>query len=215
MMTLARLSDASSEPIREAHQLRVLNSTMRNEIFDSVSAGRCTVAELAYQLGRPADALYFHIRKLLQAGLIKEVGRSKTNGRDGALYGLATDRRIGYDPRDPVNVRLVTAMVAAILRVALRDFKSGFDQRVAVVTGTRRNLWAGRGNTWLTPTELEEVNDLIQQVRHYLNRPRREGTSLHAFSWVLAPVERREPLAPTPAKQAPVPPAQGRKPCDT
>ena len=65
---------SQGSPIAEPRQIRALASPVRQDILDAVVAiGPCTVAELAAALGKPPDAMYYHIRRLLAVRLLVEV----------------------------------------------------------------------------------------------------------------------------------------------
>ena len=54
--------------------LTALVSTVRQEIVDTVEAlgGDAAVADIAAQLGRPADGIYYHLRRLVDGGVLRE-----------------------------------------------------------------------------------------------------------------------------------------------
>src|SRR4029077_13640061 len=73
--------------IRSEKQLAVLASAQRQEIVDVLAErGTVSVAELAATLGRPADALYFHLRALVAAGLVQRAGDRASGTRRGKLF---------------------------------------------------------------------------------------------------------------------------------
>ena len=49
------------------------------------------LVELADQLGRPADALYYHVKTLLGVGLLIEAGTAGEGRSEGAVYRLPGD----------------------------------------------------------------------------------------------------------------------------
>jgi len=161
--------------IEQPEQIEVLNSPVRQEIVDSVAVrGPCSVAELAEELGVPADSLYYHVRKLVRAGLLIEHGTRKTDRREEAIYKLPADKiRLRYNLDDPVNMHLISRTVASMLRVTERSFTEGTTSDEAVIEGPLRNLWAGRYKVWLTEDELHEVNQLILRLRELGGRPKR------------------------------------------
>jgi len=178
--------------IDDPGQLGLLTSAARQAIFDGFQAlGACSVADLARELGVPADALYYHVRKMVKAGLLVEQGTRGTARRDEAVYALASpNMRVRYDASDPENVRLLGKAVSAMLQTTQRDFRDGFTPARAVVDGDGRNLWAARLTAWLTEEELGEVNALLERLRDLLRTPRRPGPrQLYAVTWVLAPKE--------------------------
>ena len=78
--TLRRKQEISSP-----RQILVLASPVRQDILDTVAAaGPCSVADLARLLGMPADGLYYHIRSLSLAGLLKLTSAKGKRGRGEA-----------------------------------------------------------------------------------------------------------------------------------
>ena len=83
-------SRAKRHVIRSQKQLAVLASAPRLEIVDILAdAGTLSVAELAAVLERPADALYFHLRALLRAGLVRRTGFRYRGRRKRRSFGLS------------------------------------------------------------------------------------------------------------------------------
>src|ERR1051325_732349 len=106
--------------VRSPRQLAALAAAARQEIVDVLEQlGTVSVAELAATLGRPADALYFHLRALTRAGLVRRSGSRARPGGSEALYcTVAPELRLHYDPDDAVNREAVSAIVASMLRLA-------------------------------------------------------------------------------------------------
>lgn len=179
--------------IADPKQIRALASPVRQEVVDTVQAlGPCSVAEIAAELGRPADGLYYHVRALLRVGLLVEAGERSAGRRCERLYATPSGERgmqLRYAPGDPENVEAVTRVVGGMLRVTQRDFSVALRSGRVVVEGPRRDLWAARMKGWFSDAELEEVHDLLDRLRELLERPRRDdGQRLHALTFVLAPV---------------------------
>ena len=198
----------SSKPYRidRPAQIDLLASVMRQEIIDSVAAlGPCSTARMAEELGVAADALYYHIKLLVRAGLLEEQGTRRTKRRDERVYGLpGRSVFLHYDPEDPVNVELVSRTAASMLRAAERDFRAGFNPEMAAVEGATRNLWAARFKMWLTESELREVNALLERLREISERPRGAGADqLCTLTWALAPVEAQPVHRYSPSTESP------------
>ncbi|MGA2779183.1 MAG: helix-turn-helix domain-containing protein, partial [Steroidobacteraceae bacterium] len=94
--------------IDDARRIRVLGSPVRTELATTLQAlgGAATVAELAQRLGRSADGLYYHLRAMLVAGLLRE-----QSGAGGRRFSLATPGgqrvRLRYKPGATANARAV------------------------------------------------------------------------------------------------------------
>jgi DNA-binding transcriptional ArsR family regulator len=182
--------------VRDVAQIRALRSPLRQEILDKAQAlGPCSIADLARALGRPADGLYYHLRALLAAGLLRAAGERGEGRRREALFATAAEGDglwLAYDPEDPANAEAVSGAVGGMLRLTQRTFTAAFEPGT-VVAGPARELWAARLEGWLTPDEVAEVNALLQGLRAAVGRPRAEGRRLFALTCVLAPMAASEP----------------------
>jgi hypothetical protein len=184
--------------IADPTAITVLASPVRQELVDTVEAlgGAASIADLAEQLGRPADGLYYHVEILRRAGLlVAATGRRSRAGRSERRYG--TPARSGkklalvYQPGDPRNATAVRSVVGSMLRIARRDFDRALTAGVSV-DGPRRELWASRGTGWVSDGELLEINRLLIQVASYLRRPRGGPRQrLISLCYVLAPMAAR------------------------
>jgi hypothetical protein len=205
-----RRAAAPTVRLTDPSAIAVLASPVRQELFDTLEAlgGIATIADLAEQLGRPADGLYYHVELLRRAGLFvaAPVGRSRA-GRSERRYRLPVraGRQIGlgYRTRDPRNVAAVRSVVGGMLRIARRDFDRALAGDI-VVEGPRRELWAARGTGWVSDAELAAINRLLNRLAELLRRPRGgPRRRLISLCFVLAPMaarpKRRRPKRPGPA----------------
>lgn len=196
---------AQKKPLRgaveRANEIELLASPTRIELIDTLEAlgGEATVAELAAQLGRPADGLYYHLRQLAAGGLIDEEATA-----DGRRYRTRTRRgerlRLRYHPGVNANAKAVGRVAGSVLRVAGRDFSRAIADSEVIVEGPLRELWAARGKGWVGRSELAEINRLLLRLMALMQRPRTSSRDrLIALSWILAPVDakpaRRTPRA--------------------
>lgn len=172
-------------------EIDLLASPARIEIVDTLEAlgGEASVAELAAQLGRPADGLYYHLRQLTAGGLLEEEAAA-----DGRRYRLRTPRgerlRLRYKPGATANAKAVERVASSVLRIAGRDFARALADPDTVAEGEHRELWASRLKGWVGPAELAEINRILQRLGKLLHRPRTaERDRLVALSWILAPID--------------------------
>src|SRR5512142_835327 len=93
--------------IRDVRQIRLLASPVRQAIIDALeSSGPQSAAELATILGYSPDALYHHMRKLTDAGLVTVAKRPGGRGKRCAVFALKTTRtRLYYNPSSHQNRR--------------------------------------------------------------------------------------------------------------
>jgi DNA-binding transcriptional ArsR family regulator len=185
-------------------QLVALASAARQEIVDVLgSMGTVSVAELAVALGRPADALYFHLRVLTRVGLVRPAGERSRNGRREALFRVPADElRLRYNPRDPANRRRVTTIVGSMLRLGIRDFERAFRRLDVKVLGPQRELWALRKVSRLSPARVADINSLIEGLKNAVASPDAKGR-LYAITVLLTPLDRsRQTRKAEPAKRS-------------
>jgi len=177
--------------IENAAEIARLASPARIELIDTLEAlgGEASVAELAAQLGRPADGLYYHLRQLAEGGLLIE--ESTPEGRRYRTRMPRGERlRLRYRPGKTANAEAVGGVAASVLRVAGRDFSRALADPSSIVEGPLRELWAARNKGWVGDAELAEINKLLLRINALLRRARSPARDrLVALSWILAPVD--------------------------
>ena len=175
--------------VENADEIELLASPTRIELIDTLETlgGDASVAELASQLGRPADGLYYHLRQLAAAGLIIE--EATADGKRYRPRSRAEGLRLRYRPGATANAKAVGDVAASVLRIAGRDFKRALADPETRAEGPLRELWAARGKGWVGPTELAEINRLLTRLTTLLRRPRSATRDrLIVLSWILAPI---------------------------
>jgi DNA-binding transcriptional ArsR family regulator len=177
--------------IRQPKQLAALGSAARQELVDTLAGmGTVSVAELATALGRPADALYFHLRALQKAGLVRRAGYRTRGGRQEALFRTAaSELRLQYRPRDAANRAGVTRIVGSMLRLGTRDFTRAMLREDVAVSGAQRELWALRKAGRLSPGQLRRMNQAIRGLALSLSHSKGRGR-LYALTILLTPLDR-------------------------
>jgi DNA-binding transcriptional ArsR family regulator len=178
--------------ITQAPQLRALASSTRQEILDVLARlGRASVAEIAGTLGRPADGIYYHLRVLRRVGLVVADGERSGGGRMEALFRTrAPEMMLGYDTSPKGNAVAVTRIVASMLRLGIRDFRTAFVSGRVRVKGPGRELWALRTTGWLSPSAVADLNDRIQAMSRVVAKTHR-GERLYGITILLTPLDHR------------------------
>lgn len=173
---------ADSVRIERPGQVRALASPVRQEVVDALeAAGACTMAELAALVGRPADALYFHVRALMKVGLVVEAEPFKDGRHVAARYALAGERvQLAYDVP---HRALLPRVVAAAVRMSLREYAAALEEPAG-----RDDPRGGRHKGWLTASEAERARGLLEELCGLIRAGRpREGTRPYALAFVLGP----------------------------
>jgi hypothetical protein len=181
--------------VSDPRHVRVLASPARHELVDTLSAlgGTASVATLAEQLGRHADGLYYHLRVLCRAGLVQEIEGASGGGKQYRLAGTGrAPLRLAYRTGRKGNASALLDYVEGLLQVAQRDFTRALALPGIELGGERRQLWAARNKGWISVSDLEEVNRLLERLCSLTSRPRgKERDSLVSLAFVLAPSARK------------------------
>jgi DNA-binding transcriptional ArsR family regulator len=181
-----------SHAISRDDQLSALVSWARQELLDVLSRmGASSVTEIAATLGRPPDALYYHLRSLVRVGLVESAGFRRRAGREEALFRtVAPEIMIRYGPPSAARDRRLTGIVGSMLRLGARDYRRALDSPEVVVTGSRRELWALRTTGWLSPAQIATVNRNIHRLMGSVSKPRGRGR-LYGVTVLLTPLDHR------------------------
>ncbi len=170
----------------------------RLEIYESLQlAGPSSIADLALRLGRPADSLYYHVRKLLKIGVIEErVGQSPQRagpGPKGSVYSVvARMLDVELDPTSRTSRKAWAEGGAAVLRLAGRDYGKALESDRVRPEGSQRNLMIRRSKVRLDAAQLKELNQHLDALNDLLYK-RAENTEgeLHAVTLMMTHLEER------------------------
>ena len=146
--------------IRRAEQLVALASPVRCRIVDTLSAGGpSSVRQIAARLGRKPESLYYHIRALVDVGLVISKGKRRVGRRAEAVYQLVAPRLI-IDPRQRTTAYAdaLAETCATLLRLTARNYRATIDRGDFVLDGARRNLMVRRYIARLDRAGLARLN---------------------------------------------------------
>ena len=154
--------------ISDRAQLKALVSPVRQELIDLLArTGPASAAELGKLIRRPADGLYYHLRALQRAGLVSSAGRRVRSGRHEALFhSTHREPALRHDPSPGGNSPAVTAIVATMLRLGIRDFWKAFLEAAS--------------DPVVRPVFVEGTGDVAYEIGEYqvtLRNPQGGGTS--------------------------------------
>ena len=169
-------------------------SPLRQDILDAFTAiGPCSVKQIARQLGKPADSIYYHMRRLLEVGLLKVIGTRETTRRDEFIYDVPAEKlELCYDLGDPDNVDVVLRITSSMLRRAQKNFEQAVELESVKPTGPERNFRVMGGMLWLSKEDLREVNRHLNAILDLYGRPPAgKAHQLCAITSIISPVEPR------------------------
>jgi DNA-binding transcriptional ArsR family regulator len=184
-------STIDTRAIDDPALITLLASPVRQEIVDTLAAlgGDASVADLALQLGRHADGLYYHLKVLCKARLIVELDAASGDERRYRLAGDASQPlRLAYRVDDADHVAALRKFAHGLLQVAEKDFGEALAMPGVVLEGPARQLWAARNKGWLSQSELEEANALLERLCALMSQTRTtERSLLLSCTFALAP----------------------------
>ncbi len=178
-------------------QTGTLISPARLEIVEALSAlGPASARDVATHLGRPPGAVYHHVRRLEQAGLIAEVDTRRGPRRPEALYAPVADRlavAAGTGQSRSDN-RQALRTLQAVLRQTARDVDAGFARGPALLRG---RFYGVQLSSALTLREVKRVIRLLEQIeatlRHAKRSPGGRADDIYRWTSVLVPLGRKRP----------------------
>ena len=183
------ISTKKYHPVADNRSIAVLASPVRQEIVDTMAAlqGDASAAELAAELGRHADGLYYHLKLLVKAGLIVALDKADSEEQRYRLAGGGKlPLRLAYSPD---NAPALRKFVHGLAQVAQEDFSAALELDGVAMAGEARQLWAARNKCWLSRDELVKVNALLEQLCGIMSQPRTpERDQLVSCAFVLAPL---------------------------
>jgi DNA-binding transcriptional ArsR family regulator len=178
-------------------QLAALTSARRLDILDRLAAsGPSSVREFAGTIGMAPSAVYHHLRRLEQAGLVVEAGTRRVGRRVERVYRAAAPRmRLIRALAEPAHRKALRRIVTAMCRQMDRDFASALRRTDTRSNGKGRNLGFFRLVGAPGPRDLARINAHLAAVAEILWQAPAKAKSGRraaplALAWTLTPVGR-------------------------
>ena len=185
----------TSGEISAPEDIALLASGVRQELVDTLAAmgGEASVGELANELGRPMDGLYYHLEMLRKGGMVREnTDPDNVERRFRLASAKGAPLRVIYKPSVPGVTSALTKFSQQLLHIAGQDFTAALMLPGVQLSGPRRQLWISRNKGWMSDTDLEEVNALLLRLGELASQSRsNERGQLISLAFSLAPVQPR------------------------
>lgn len=151
--------------------------------------GPCTVSELAEHLGRSAESLYYHIRKLEAVGLIEPSESVVRNRREEIVYRLCADRiRLDLTNRSPSFIDALIKGTRTLIRYADRCLSLALCDSETVLTSQLRECRVVQVSKRLSKDQVKELNAKILELESYLEDiDANSGDKKYLITLVLSP----------------------------
>ena len=189
--TTAREERGRRHDLVEPAELRAIASPPRQRLVSAFEAlGDASVRELAAYLGRRPASLYFHLEKLMEAGLVVEVGSRPAAHRREQVYRLIARRlSLRGNLGDPEYGEALADLGRSIARASERDYVRAIEDGHAHLRGPQRNLALHHYHVHLRPRDRQRFVQLLDELADFCianNDPER-GAPL-SFTASLAPI---------------------------
>ena len=176
-----RRSKKKTRKMRRLDELRALRSPLRQDIVLVLeSVGPSSVAEIAERLGRSTHSLYYHVRQLERAGLVRTHEVRSTGRRDETVYalvskGLVIDQRQRSQP----FLEALGEMYSAALRRAERGLMRTLEEDLLRPPEEPRRSGVVTVNARLTPRGQKLLKQRLLELAETIEAeddPRGEAT---------------------------------------
>jgi DNA-binding transcriptional ArsR family regulator len=177
--------------ITDPRQLETITSARRQDILDRLAAyGPLSVRELAEHVGARPSALYHHLQRLIEVGLVVEAGSRIRRRKREQLYNTPSPQMRLLDAfADPRNAELMMEIVAAQSRQMIRDFRAGLSSPAAVAEGQFRTQAFFRLVGRPTPAQLARINACVLELIETMYQSNDPDSPLIALSLVMSPLD--------------------------
>lgn len=183
----------SSSILTEA-QRKALVSPARIEIVECIlHLGPQPVARIGKLLGRAPDSLYYHLKRLVKVGILKE-SRNADAGQRGETTYEATARGFHSecDPGDPESVEIERAGLGALLRLTERTYSRALGDPQVRTHGKQRDVEARRTRVYLDAKGRAELNRRVDELFEFLIQHATSTTGrATCVTMVLCPSDKR------------------------
>jgi len=151
--------------IRSPEQLKALRTPIRHRVLNAVlGLGRCSVAEIAERLEWKAESLYYHVKALMDAGLVRHAGQRATGGRSETIYeAVAADITLDLSNRSKEYLTAVRDVYRAALRATERDLEHALESE-REGHGPRVNTMLQRFNVRMSGADLRRLRAMLDEI---------------------------------------------------
>lgn len=166
----------ASQPLSDPRVLRAIAHPVRTRILDELSAsGPVRAADVARELGIPANQASFHLRQLAKYGLVERVEGADAREKPWRATALSTTWTAASD--DPEMRAAADHLDAVVIRRLYDRAMQWLGRRDADPPQWRSVTGPGDDLAYLTPEELGELSRRIDAlIDEY--RPRQADPSL-------------------------------------
>jgi hypothetical protein len=155
---------ANPLPLTDADAMRALAHPARIGLMVHLALeGAHTATECAPVVGLSPSACSYHLRQLARYGFVEQDQAAAANGRERPWRAVIISTKFGHSD-DPV-----VSMAAQLLRRSMEDYGQDVRRRYYAVEADyppewRTAAWTSNGVLYVTPAELIELREQIQEL---------------------------------------------------
>jgi DNA-binding MarR family transcriptional regulator len=102
-------------------------------------AEQASIAALAKRLGRTPHSLYYHVKLLERAGVVRIADTRRRGRRDERIWTLAGERiQVNATTRSPASIVKASKAIDAMLRLTSRELSAAVRRRRSAPTKSSR-----------------------------------------------------------------------------
>lgn len=185
------------QDLKDPARLRVLAAPLALQLLNALQGQReATAAELAEQVGRQREVVYYHLRRMVAAGIVRVTGQRATERRPVAVYRVsATDVRIDASDETADWREALERLYRSAIRALERDVSASVAAGHRPGGGARAEFQLMARRLRLDEEGLREMNALFATVSQAaLRRATARKGPVYSFAFALVPVvDRRRP----------------------
>ena len=185
--------------VRRARELDALVSPGRMELVDCLQAlGPATIAEIGASLARKPASLYYHVHRLVAAGLVRVKAKRSGARRPEVVYELAAQAiSVEGSLRSRRAARALTRAAAALLRRAAREYSRALEAWNDAGPERTPILFAARMNGPLPPASAQRVTRHVLAIQRIFQGARVAGRGRpFALTALMCPLDCDAPRRP-------------------
>jgi DNA-binding transcriptional ArsR family regulator len=177
--------------------IEALASPHRLEIVSALGeAEQASISDLARRLGRTPHSLYYHVKLLERAGVVRIADTKRRGRRDERIWTLAGERiALSVATRSPASIVKASKAIDAMLRLTSRELSAALRRR-AERPDEKQPLIGTRMKARLGGKALRRVLGLMEEIGRVVEDANRGAGSGRTFAvtLVLAPTEDKTTL---------------------
>ena len=183
--------------LQDPMAIEALASPHRIEIVAALGeAEQASIAALAKRLGRTPHSLYYHVKLLERAGVVRSADTQRRGRRDERIWTLAGERiQLNATTGSPASVVKASKAIDAMLRLTSRELSAALRRR-AQRLDERQPLIGIRGKARLGGRALRRVVRLMEEIGRVVEGANRGADSGRTFAVTLVLAATEDKTAP-------------------